>query len=310
MSPTAARGFRHEALLYAGIDELVARTVPFVRGALLRDEPILVALDASKIARLQRALGAGAADRVRFVDMRALGANPARILPAWLDFVEAYGGPGRRVRGIGEPVWAERSRVALHECYCHESLLNVAFAEQEDFWLLCPYDTSTLGPETVAAASETHPVVFEGGMRHASRSYTRNDTLAEPLTELDIGPEPLRFGRGELGAVRACVESHARAARIAPERARDLVVAVNEVATNAVIHGDGTGELRVWRDDDMLVCECRGRGRLGDPLIGRRRPTANQGAGFGLWIANQVCDLVQVRSTELGTVVRIHFARR
>jgi hypothetical protein len=31
--------------------------------------------------------------------------------------------------------------------------------------------------------------------------------------------------------------------------------------------------------------------------------------GFGVWLANQVCDLVQIRSVAAGTVVRLHMRR-
>ena len=53
---------------------------------------------------------------------------------------------GRPMRGIGEPIWAERSPAELVECQRHESLLNVAFAGSAGFYLMCPYDTTSLGP--------------------------------------------------------------------------------------------------------------------------------------------------------------------
>jgi hypothetical protein len=40
--------------------------------------------------------------------------------------------------------------------------------------------------------------------------------------------------------------------------------------------------------------------------VGRTPPSPDQRAGRGLWLANQLCDLVQIRSTEAGTVVRLH----
>jgi anti-sigma regulatory factor (Ser/Thr protein kinase) len=54
------------------------------------------------------------------------------------------------------------------------------------------------------------------------------------------------------------------------------------------------------------VCEIRDDGRIGDPLIDRRRPHADQRGGRGLWIANQLCDLVQLRSLPTGGVARLH----
>jgi hypothetical protein len=66
--------YRHEALLYDGNDDFVGRTLPFIQSAVAAGEPILVAVDKTKIGRLRWALGSDA-DHVRFEDMRRLGAN-------------------------------------------------------------------------------------------------------------------------------------------------------------------------------------------------------------------------------------------
>ena len=84
------------------------------------------------------------------------------------------------------------------------------------------------------------------------------------------------------------------------------MLAVAELAANSIRHGGGRGILRIWRDGGTLVCEVRDRGRIDDPLAGRHVPDAERLGGRGLWIANAVCDLVQVRSTAQGTAVRLH----
>ena len=43
-------------------------------------------------------------------------------------------------------------------------------------------------------------------------------------------------------------------------------------------------------------------------MAGRLRPVLDEPGGRGLWLANQLCDLVQVRTFENGNVVRIHMA--
>ena len=86
------------------------------------------------------------------------------------------------------------------------------------------------------------------------------------------------------------------------------MLAVGELAANSVRHGGGRGILRIWRTEAALVCEVRDRGHIDDPLVGRRRPPLAQLGGRGLWIANSVCDLVQVRSNAQGTAVRVHMA--
>ena len=39
-------------------------------------------------------------------------------------------------------------------------------------------------------------------------------------------------------------------------------------------------------------------------------PPIEQYGGRGLWIVNQLCDLVQIRSAPSGTVVRVHVHAR
>ena len=128
---SAAACLRHEIVLYAGIDDFVAKTEPFLREGIERGEPCVVALPVEKIARLQAELG-HAADAVRFVDMPEVGRNPARLIPLWLDLVEEHA--GRTLRGLGEPIWAGRSAAELEECHLHESLLNVALHEAPIYW--------------------------------------------------------------------------------------------------------------------------------------------------------------------------------
>lgn len=71
-------------------------------------------------------------------------------------------------------------------------------------------------------------------------------------------------------------------------------------------HGGGRGTLRIWQEPARLYCQVDDDGRITNPLVGRLRPDPDQLGGRGLWLANQACDLVQIRSTEAGTSVRVH----
>jgi anti-sigma regulatory factor (Ser/Thr protein kinase) len=301
--------FRHDALLYSGEEQFLAGVIPFIQAALEADDPIVVALDRAKIGLVRSEL-AGDAGPVHFADMHEVGANPARLIPAWRQFVEAHAAPGTRIWGIGEPVWAERSEAEIVECQLHESLLNVAFADAGPISMLCPYDTSGLGEDVIAEAHRSHAAVLQNGSRRASDSFCEPadspGALGAPLPE-PHGPVRVQaFGAGDLAEVRVLVGRRARAAGLSPSRADDLVLAVNEVASNSIRHAGGSGTLRIWSDGDALLCEVRDRGRLDDPLAGRRRPDFAEVGGQGLWITNQVCDLVQLRSSHGGSAVRIH----
>src|SRR4029077_1574339 len=110
---------------------------------------------AVKLRLLQEELG-GEGEGVHFADMSVVGANPALIIPAWRDFVEANRLQGRAMRGIGEPIFAGRRPAELVECQRHEALLNIAFDNGAAWELLCPYDTSVFGPVVINEARRSH----------------------------------------------------------------------------------------------------------------------------------------------------------
>ena len=300
--------FRHEALLYAGEDELVARLDPFVREGLAAGEAAMVAVSDRKIRRLRDALGPAAGD-VTFVDMDEIGGNPGRIIHAWHEFAEPHLAAERPVRGVGEPISAARSADELVECQRHEELLNVAFGSGPGWTLVCPYDTATLDSDVIAECRCSHPHIRENGVAEASGEYRGLDAISAPfgrsLPEPDTAPDELAFDLSRLVDVRHSVADAARQAHLDDDRAQDLIVAVHEVAANSVRHGGGTGVLRTWNGGAGVTCEIRDAGVITEPLVGRLRPRHAANGGNGMWLANQLCDLVQVRSSQAGTVVRL-----
>jgi anti-sigma regulatory factor (Ser/Thr protein kinase) len=302
--------FRHEALLYSGADGFIEGTLPFLRDGARGGDAMLVVVDTAKIERLREELGADA-DAVTFADMAAVGSNPARIIPAWRAFVDAH--PDRRLRGIGEPIWAQRSAAELVECQRHEALLNVAFADAAGFTLLCPYDVDALSPAVIEQAQHSHPVLVSDGAERASASYLDVEAIAapfaQPLPDPPQDAHALAFDAGTLGAVRQLVAARAAAAGLPEPRAGDLVLAVDEVATNSVVHGGGQGVVRIWCEPDAMICEVSDDGAIAEPLAGREQPPDGNLGGHGLWLCNQLCDLVQIRSFADGGVVRLHMRR-
>jgi anti-sigma regulatory factor (Ser/Thr protein kinase) len=296
-------GFRHEAFSYEGTEEYLAEAIPFLRAALEAGEPALVAVGRPQAELLEGELGEDAA-RVRFVAMEEVGRNPASIIPLWRDFIDANG--GRSVRGIGEPVWAARSPAALEECQRHESLLNLAFAPEPAWSLLCPYDAGSLPDDVLERVDVSHRRVCRGGQWEESSAFDPDvDCFAGELPP-PAAPEVVSFGLGELSEVRCRVATVAERVGIGSRGVADLVTATSELAANSVMHGGGTGTLRLWRENGNLLAEVEDRGRIEEPLVGRLRPGITQEGGRGLWLANQLCDLVQIRSRAERTVVRLH----
>jgi len=305
--------FRHEALLYAGDDDFVSKVGSFIADSVEADEPILVVVSAHKIGLLRDGLG-DAIDVVMFADMTDIGANPARIIPAWRDFVDHHSArTSARFRGVGEPIWAERSSDELVECQRHEGLLNVAFDGAPAWWLVCPYDTASLDDGVIEEAYRTHPRVIHGDETESSTIYrdvfTTSRPFGAPLPEPEVVDDRFNVDVANLDVARRRVAEHATAFGMNGMRVRDFILAVSEVATNSLRYGGGRGAARTWTNDGTFVFEIRDHGHIDRALAGRIRPTPGQLGGYGLWLANQVCDLVQIRTFESSSVVRLHMAR-
>ena len=303
--------FSHEALFFAGDDGFLQGTLPFLREGLARDEAMLVALPREHLALLVRELGDDA-KRIYFADMLALGRNPACIIPAWRDFVADHQAEGRPFRGIGEPIYADRSDDELVECQRHETLLNLAFEDGPAWRLLCPYDTAALPPDVIEEARRSHPALWEDGAEAPSSSYVAPEQALDARRD-EIPPPPshaerFAFTSQDLGALRRLVRRCAESAGLGSQRISDLALAATEVATNRVLHAGGTGVLAIWWEDDAVFCQVLDSGRIDDPLVGRERPSPDKLRGRGMWLVNQLCDLVEVRSRADGNIVRFRLA--
>jgi anti-sigma regulatory factor (Ser/Thr protein kinase) len=296
-------GFRHEALFYVDDDELLAGLLPAVREALARDAGVLIALPRAPARVAREGLGAAARD-VAFADMEEIGRNPGRLISAWHEFVREHA-DGSPPLGIGEPIWQGRTDAELEECQRHETLLNLAFTPGAPWQLICTYDASGLGDGVLERARRSHPHVVEHGDAAASafhREIPADDPLPEPAAE----PVELAFRLGDLAGVRDFVARRGTEAGMPPARVADLVLAVDELATNTMRYTQHGGVLRTWRDDGSLLCEVADEGHIADPLAGRELPPPDQTGGRGLWLVNQLCDLVQLRSSPGRSVVRVH----
>jgi anti-sigma regulatory factor (Ser/Thr protein kinase) len=302
-----AGGYRHEAFLYSGIAEFLTEATSFTRRAVRAGDPVLVVVTGSKIDALRRELGAESQD-VSFADMAKAGGNPGRIITALRDFVQAHAG-APQIWGITEPMHPGRSPAELAECQLHEALLNVTFDASTPFWLLCPYDLEALTASVIDEAHRTHPFVARGEDRQASAAFRPvglADPFARPLPARPADAAYMAFQAGRLDRLRAFVAQHAWRAGLDEESGTAIVRAVNEIATNSIQHGAGQGELRAWSENHSLVCEVSDHSHVTSLLAGHVPPPPTAAPGTGLWLANQLCDLVQIYSYPGGTDIRLH----
>jgi len=297
-------GLTHLAFFYRDRAEYLARIQAFARDGLAQAEPLFVAVPGDK-ARLVRTQLGGEYSEVSYGDIAELGRNPGRLIPAVRAFAEAH--PGRRVRYICEPVWPGRSAAETCEATRHEALINLAFSSTP-ISIMCPYDAVGLAPAALLEARCTHPAVLQDGQPVSSADFAGPGLLPpecdRPLPTAPSDAQTLGYGP-DLQPVRRLVAAHASSAGLSRERVADLVLAVSEIAANTLRHTSGDGLLRVWHTEQEILCQVQDHGWMTDPLSGQRRRPADE-PGHGLWVVHQVCDLVEVRTGEAGTTVRLH----
>ncbi len=293
--------YRHECLFYDGVDEFVEALLPFVLDGLALHQPVMVAVVEPRASALRAALGPDA-DHVVFADMASLGANPARIIPAWQIFADRAGGPSR---GVGEPIWAGRRPAEVLESQLHEALLNLAPGPSTPLWLVCPYDVGALDPLAIQEARRSHPThtvgdgsvdnIAYGGVSRARDMFATR--LPEPTGRV------ITLSVGGDGDVAVQLLRHAAAAGLTARRSATLAAAVDALTSTASVR-DVT--VRVWREQSALMCQVDDPVVLDDPLVGRSTTMPTDGPERGIRLANELCDLVQVRSGAAGTAVRLH----
>jgi anti-sigma regulatory factor (Ser/Thr protein kinase) len=311
MTAPAAAGFRHEALFYRDDDEFVALVGAYLREGLERDEALVVVEPRPHLDLLRDALGDDAA-AVHWLDMADVGANPGRIIPLWADMVTRHGSAGRPVRGVGEPAFAARRPAEMVECEVHEALIDSAFTPGVPWHLLCPYDRR-LPAAVQAGAMRTHAAWRDADGGGPSADYLPPGDGVDLATLPACCPLPpptdvvLRgeFGQRDVPAVRRTVRAYARSCGLDTEQVENLELAASELASNCIRHGGGSGSLAMWRDPDAVVVEFTCPGRFIDPLAGRRRPDPLGKGGMGLYLVQQLCDLVQIRTGPAGTTARV-----
>ncbi len=128
------------------------------------------------------------------------------------------------------------------------------------------------------------------------------------------------FDANSMSALRAAAHACAAQAGIPAERATDIVIALHELAANAIRHGAGSGRLRIWDRVGALYCRVDDSGpAAASPAAAHDGGDADADAGqnladrwprepgHGLWLARQVADQLTLCSDARGTMAVITF---
>jgi hypothetical protein len=142
-------------------------------------------------------------------------------------------------------------------------------------------------------------------------SYTASiDRL--PLPPPPDSAEAWRIDAADLYWLRAFIRECGTTAALAGWELQCLLMAVTEVATNALRYGEPPVVLRLWTEETEatetaeIVCEISNGGHWRPaPGHGLVPPAPTAPCRFGLWAVRLLCSIVQVRTGQYGTTIRL-----
>jgi anti-sigma regulatory factor (Ser/Thr protein kinase) len=298
----------HLAYFYDDERDYLSSLSAFALAGLRNAEPVFISVPGRKAALLRERLGAES-HLLRYGAIAETGRNPARLIPELRAFLDEH--RGRRARLVSEAIWPGRSAAELCEATRHEALMNVAF-DSSPATIVCPYDAGALAPSVLGGAECTHPAFLRNRQTESAAAYAGRGVVPaeceEPLPAPPADAQVLGY-ETSLRPVRELVASHGAALQMAEERITNMVIAAGEITANTLRHTSAGGTFWVWHTGEEIICQTRDQGWIADPLAGRwRRPP--EGSGHGLWVVNQVCDLVEIRTSRAaGTIIRLHMRR-
>ncbi|MFI6794599.1 ATP-binding protein [Streptosporangium canum] len=120
----------------------------------------------------------------------------------------------------------------------------------------------------------------------------------------------LAFCLPDLPDVRDFATVQAVRSGMSQEGLADFLVAVNEVATNAVTHGHATAKavLRMWTVGRTLVVEIHDEGRWAPgETPGETPPAPYATSGMGLWVARMISSDITFETGAAGTFITMSF---
>ena len=300
----APGGFPHDALLYDSTEQLVALAAPFLRAGLAEGDAAVVATRPDTADALREALDDD--PRLQIVERHAVyRPRTPEAITTFRRLAERCTAAGAgRARVVGEADYGRTERDWL-EWKRYESVINRALRGWS-LWGVCAFDTQQLPDSVVESAGRTHGRLVTADGRVASPSYTEP---GDYLRALPIPDEPLERTPPRLSApdvtdfigLRHAVATELAGVPADAGVVEDFLLAVDEMASNAVRHGLPPVSLRLWTGADRIVCTITDGGPgWDDPFAGYgpAHGTDLSRGGMGLWLARQLCDHVDITGGE------------
>ncbi|MGY6021647.1 ATP-binding protein [Streptomyces spinosirectus] len=127
----------------------------------------------------------------------------------------------------------------------------------------------------------------------------------EPVGRRDGALLEQRFTADCLALLRTLVESAAAKEGLDDMRLGEFILAVDEIASNAIEHAGGSGQLVLRRVDGALECLITDEGAGFTPDIPELAPDLDSADGRGLWLARLLTDRLTITAGAVGAAVTL-----
>jgi anti-sigma regulatory factor (Ser/Thr protein kinase) len=297
-------GFEHELVLHDGTSQLVDLMVPFIRDGAAAGEGIVVVGELDFVTRLLTT--AADVPTLDVVVPPEGGRLPARDLHRFERMLPELERKVWRVRVVNQmPAmtddgWPEWRR--------YEAAANTVLAGNR-VWGTCAYDTRHLTPGMLSDLRTAHPFVRSPAGRGHSADFANLD--ARTRDYFDVPAHPVERTEPTVVLVDPTAPAARRVARdlagtcgLSPPAQESVILATNEVVTNAWVHGRPPVLLRAWAGDrGRVTIAVSDAGTGPDPLVGLVPVAMDSTSGRGMWLVHLLVSDIHHRTSSDGYTV-------
>lgn len=306
-------GFAHVGALYGSDAHLRDLLVPYLADALRSREHLLVVISEPAERVLRAALGE-AADRVQWGGSGLSDDRLGRMFATFGDYLAQRRGAGVPTRVVGEP-GADLSSDRLSQ-YLRYVCMAYDIYGAYGYPMLFLWDERRYSPAVLAQIRAVHPRLLGGGGMIINTEYRdpidylTADATSAPAVPVDLDLDVRLESADGLAELRRRLRSWGTSAALSDDDTDDIVIAVDEIATNALEHGQPPARVRGWCSGDAVIVRVDDHGRTGIPATtGYVRPPAGSRRGRGIWIARHLADVLTTHNGPTGTTVALRFPR-
>lgn len=314
MSTGAPTGqFAHVAALYAGDEQLRDLLLPYLDEGLRRRENILAVISDDARRVLRDALG-DAADQVRWGSRGVSYDRLGQMFEGFAGYLAQQYRAGVPTRVIGE-FDSDNSPDRVSQYLRYESMANEVYAPY-GYPVVFLWDQRRYPTDVLAHVRAVHPQLLDasGPIPNAEYrlpiDYLTQDQNSPAAAPVDLDLVAHLRSADDLGLLRRRLRSWGATRGLGVQDTDDIVIAVDEIATNALEHGQPPACVRGWTTPAALLVQVDDQGRNSIPATtGYHRRSTDAQRGRGIWIAHHLADVLTTHTGPTGTTVAMRFTR-